>query len=161
MSLNERLKKLRKALDLTQQEFADRIGVKRNTIATYEIGRNAPLDAVVASICREFNVDETWLRTGEGEMFVRQTRDEEIAAAVERLLSGQKDSLRSRLIIALSRLDESQWSYIENFILGLVDAHSAPTIPDTAAAAIATMQDYASMVAGEKEAEEKSSTSAG
>ena len=68
--MNERLKKLRKALDLTQQEFADRIGVKRNTIATYEIGRNTPLDAVIASICREFNVSETWLRTGEGEMFL-------------------------------------------------------------------------------------------
>lgn len=156
--MNERIKKLRKELDLTQQEFADRIGVKRNTIATYEIGRNTPLDAVIASICKEFSVNETWLRTGEGEMFVRQTRDEEIAAAVDRLLSGQRDSLRSRLVIALSRLDENQWGMIEDFIRSLVDAHS---IPDTAAAAIATMQDYADMVAGEKEVEEKSSTSAG
>lgn len=70
--MNERIKKLRKALDLTQQEFADRIGVKRNTIATYEIGRNIPLDAVISSICREFNVSEEWLRTGEGEMFVQR-----------------------------------------------------------------------------------------
>lgn len=160
MTLGERIKKVRRSLDLTQQAFGQRIGIKQNSIALIESGRNTS-DQTIFAICREFNVDETWLRTGEGEMFVRQTRDEEIAAAVERLLSGQKDSLRSRLIIALSRLDESQWSYIENFILGLVDAHSAPTIPDTAAAAIATMQDYASMVAGEKEAEEKSSTSAG
>lgn len=70
--MNERIKKLRKALDLTQQEFADRIGVKRNTIATYEIGRNTPLDAVISSICREFGVSEAWLRAGEGEMFVRR-----------------------------------------------------------------------------------------
>jgi len=68
--LNERLKKLRKALDLTQREFGERIGVKSNTIATYEIGRNEPIDAVINLICREFNVSETWLRTGEGEMFV-------------------------------------------------------------------------------------------
>lgn len=159
--MKDRLKNLRKALGLTQQEFADRIGIGRGNIATYETRGGSPGNSVINLICREFNVNETWLRTGDGEMFVRQTRDEEIAAAVERLLSGQKDSLRSRLIIALSRLDESQWSYIENFILGLVDLHTAPAIPDTAAAAIATMQDYASMVAGEKEAEEKSSTSAG
>ncbi len=72
---NTRIKKLRKVLDLTQAEFASRIGVKRNTIATYEIGRNVPLDAVVASICREFHVNEEWLRTGSGEMFQPAPRD--------------------------------------------------------------------------------------
>lgn len=67
--MNERIKKLRRSLDLTQQEFADRIGVKRNTIANYEIGRNVPIDSVLALIVREFHVNETWLRSGEGEMF--------------------------------------------------------------------------------------------
>lgn len=67
--MNERLKKLRKVLDLTQQEFADRLGVKRNTIAQYEIGRNEPIDAVIVSICREFNVSRKWLCDGVGEMF--------------------------------------------------------------------------------------------
>lgn len=71
--MNERIKKLRKALDLTQQEFGDRIGIKRNTLANYEIGRNEPIDAVISLICREFNVSETWLRTGEGEMFREKT----------------------------------------------------------------------------------------
>lgn len=67
--MNERIKKLRRSLDLTQQEFADRIGVKRNTIANYEIGRNVPIDSVLALIVREFHVNEMWLRSGEGEMF--------------------------------------------------------------------------------------------
>ena len=67
--MNERIKKLRRALDLTQQEFGDRIGIKRNTLANYEIGRNEPIDAVVSLICREFHVSEVWLRSGEGEMF--------------------------------------------------------------------------------------------
>lgn len=67
--MKDRIKKLRKTLDMTQQEFADKIGVKRNTIAQYEIGRNEPIDAVVNLICHEFDVNETWLRTGEGEMF--------------------------------------------------------------------------------------------
>ena len=67
--MKDRIKKLRKSLDMTQQEFADRIGVKRNTIGQYEIGRNEPIDTVINLICREFNVSEEWLRTGHGEMF--------------------------------------------------------------------------------------------
>ena len=67
--LKERLKKLRKALDLTQQEFADRIGIGRGSIATYETRDGNPGSSVINLICREFNVSETWLRTGEGEMF--------------------------------------------------------------------------------------------
>ena len=68
--MNERLKELRKALNMTQAEFAERIGAKRNTITTYEIGRNIPSDPIVHSICVAFNVNEAWLRTGEGEMFL-------------------------------------------------------------------------------------------
>ena len=72
--MKDRIKKIRKELDLTQQEFADRIGVKRGGIANYEIGRNEPTDSVISLICREFNVNEDWLRTGEGEMFIKQTK---------------------------------------------------------------------------------------
>lgn len=67
--MKDRIKKLRKNLNMTQQEFADRIGVKRNTIGQYEIGRNEPIDTVINLICREFGVNEEWLRTGKGEMF--------------------------------------------------------------------------------------------
>lgn len=68
--MNERIKALRKTLNLTQQEFADRIGVKRGTIANYEIGRNKPVDAIYSLICREFNVNKDWLRNGKGNMFI-------------------------------------------------------------------------------------------
>lgn len=81
--MNERIRKLRRELDLTQQEFADRIGIKRGTIANYEIGRNEPVDAVVSLICREFNVNEEWLRNGTGEMFLPDTNDE-LGALAER-----------------------------------------------------------------------------
>lgn len=67
--MDKRIRKLRRELDLTQQEFGDRIGVKRNTIATYEGGRSTPIDSVISLICREFNVNEEWLRAGIGEMF--------------------------------------------------------------------------------------------
>ena len=73
--MKERIKKIRRELNLTQQEFAERIGIKRNTIANYETGRNDPVDSVISLICREFNVREEWLRTGEGEMFKPKPSD--------------------------------------------------------------------------------------
>lgn len=73
--MKNRIKKLRKSLNMTQQEFAERIGVKRNTIGQYEIGRNKPIDTVINLICKEFNVNEKWLRYGEDEMFHPEPTD--------------------------------------------------------------------------------------
>lgn len=69
MNIGDRIKKLRRELDLTQQKFGERIGVKGNTIAQYELGRSNPVDSVISLMIREFNVNEEWLRNGEGEMF--------------------------------------------------------------------------------------------
>lgn len=74
--MHERIRKLRRILDLTQEKFAERIGIKRNTVATYESGRNEPVNSVVALICREFHVNEEWLRNGTGEMFAQDSEDE-------------------------------------------------------------------------------------
>lgn len=74
--MHERIRKLRRILDLTQEKFAERIGIKRNTVATYESGRNEPVDSVVTLICREFHVNEEWLRNGTGEMFAQDSEDE-------------------------------------------------------------------------------------
>lgn len=117
--MGERIKELRKALNLTQQEFSDRIGVKRNTIAQYETGRNDPIDAVISLICREFNVSETWLRTGEGEMLIKLSRDEEIAAFMGDVLKGEKGDFRRRLIAVLSRMTPEEWDLLERKALEL------------------------------------------
>lgn len=119
--MNERLKKLRKTLDMTQQEFADRIGIKRNSLANYETGRNTPIDAIIVSICREFNVNEEWLREGKGEMFIKMTRDEEIATFIGKTLHSEEDSFKKRLISALSALNESDWETLKKLALSLVD----------------------------------------
>lgn len=84
MSLGERIKELRKALKITQQDFAEKMGVKRNTIAIYETGRSAPSNAAVSLICREFRVNEEWLREGEGEMFAPAPEDDLSAYLMER-----------------------------------------------------------------------------
>lgn len=117
--MKDRIKQLRKELKLTQQGFADRIGVKQNTVATYEIGRNPPNDTVINLICREFDVNEKWLRTGEGEMFRKLTRDEQIADFVAGVLRDEPDSFRKRFISMLSSLNEDQWKMLELFAEGL------------------------------------------
>lgn len=114
--MNERIKNLRKTLGFTQQEFAERIGVKRNTIAQYEIGRNEPIDSVVNLICKEYNVNEDWLRNGTGEMFIQQTKDEQIAAFVGDLLKDEEDSFKRRLISALAGLDDDGWDFLDQFL---------------------------------------------
>ena len=69
MMIGERIKELRKVLGLTQTKFGDRIGLKQNSVALIETGRPTS-DQTIFAICREFRVNEEWLRTGEGEMFV-------------------------------------------------------------------------------------------
>lgn len=68
--MNERIRILRRSLGMTQQEFAKKIGSTQNILANYEIGRRSPSGSVVDNICKTFNVNEAWLRTGEGEMFI-------------------------------------------------------------------------------------------
>lgn len=114
--MKDRLKKLRKTLDLTQQAFADRIGMKQNTIAQYEMGRTIPSDAIIFSICREFNVNENWLRTGEGDMLMEMSRDEQIEEFIGDLLHGEEDSFKRRLISGLAALDENGWKVLEDFL---------------------------------------------
>jgi len=118
--MNQRIKKLRKALDLTQQEFADKIGMKRNTVANYETDRNEPSSSVISLICREFNVNETWLRTGEGEMFVQRTAEDELAAAVERLITGESAEFKKRLVNALATLKDEHWLLLEQKLKEIV-----------------------------------------
>lgn len=113
--MNKRIKELRKALGLTQQEFADKIGVKRNSMANYETGRNTPIDAIVVSICRIFNVSEEWLRTGQGEMFKQLSQAELAARTVGEALSSDNKFIQS-VFIALEKLTPAEWQLVEKFV---------------------------------------------
>lgn len=106
--MKDRIKELRKSLKLTQQAFADRLGIKQNTVALYEMGRSGVSDGIIKSICREFNVNESWLRTGEGEMFAPKTREETIAKFFGTLLDTDM-KFKKDLIETLAKLDESSW----------------------------------------------------
>lgn len=114
--MNNRIRKLRKTLGLSQAEFGEKIGVKQTTVAGYETGGRTPLDVVVSLICREFNVSERWLRTGEGDMFVSVSKKQEIEAFARRIMSETPDDFRLRFFAALAELNEEHWKLIEEIV---------------------------------------------
>ena len=97
--MNERLKQLRKSLHYTQQEFADKLGIKRNTVATYEAGKSNPSDAAVLLICREFNVNEDWLRNGNEPMFIEIPEEDMFSrAAAECIKYNDKTAIEGLIL---------------------------------------------------------------
>lgn len=119
--MEARLKAVRKAVGLTQQEFADRLGIKRGAVANYEIGRNAPIDAVISLICREFGVDEHWLRTGEGEMFAPVDPENQLMEWAGRVLADSSDSFRARFVRMMMGLTDKEWAVLEEKARQLLD----------------------------------------
>ena len=116
--MNKRIKMIRESKDLTQDEFGKRIGSARNTIANYETGNRTPSNAVITSICREFCVNETWLKTGEGEMFLPKTivMEKDLADLTVDLLKESSDSFKSRFISLLARMSDDEWEMLENLV---------------------------------------------
>lgn len=112
MTENERVREIRKVKGLTMRQFGEKIGVVGSTISDIENGRRNLNRQNLLAICREFRVNEDWLRTGEGEMFVEPDEDEEIARFVGDILSGQPD-FRRRLISVLSRMTPDEWALLE------------------------------------------------
>ena len=126
--MKDRIKKLRKTLDLTQQEFADRIGISRGNIAAYEVGKNALSDSVISLICREFNVREEWLRNGTGDMFQPTNRNTDLARLTKQLLNEESDSFKNRFVSMLSKLSVEEWEFLERKAEELCGTqHEAPT----------------------------------
>lgn len=128
--MNERIKELRKALGLTQAEFGEKLGVKPSTVTNYESGLRAPSDAMLVSICREYGVNEVWLRTGIGPMLVPRTREEEIAGFMGRLLLREEGGFKRRFVSALAMLDEDAWEAIERFARSLVEEEAVAGSPE-------------------------------
>lgn len=128
--MKERIKKLRKTLGLTQQQFADRLGIGRGNIATYESRDSNLSDAVIMLICRTFNVSETWLRTGAGEMFEQVDAMADMEKKLREVLKDRPDSLREKVITALLNLDEECWDVVEKFTRELVEAHEKESQED-------------------------------
>lgn len=120
MNIGERIRKLRKTLDLTQQKFGERIGIKGNTVAQYELGRNKPLDSVITLICREFNVSENWIRTGTGEMFLKTPEEDLYSKAAASILK-KEDALAMEALKLYFQMSPEAKDAVSDYILQLAD----------------------------------------
>ena len=116
--MNERIKALRKRLGLTQQAFADRLKIARGNIGAYEVGKNAPSDAVISLICKEFNVNEIWLRTGEGgddNMFTKVNEEDRFSINLGKLSRAENQMARN-MLNAIAEADPEKLKHIEEFM---------------------------------------------
>ncbi len=122
--MNERIRLLRKELGLNQSDFGNKIGVKQGTVAGYESGARTPLDAVVSSICREFDVNEEWLRTGEGEMFEQMTEQQKLLKYTGMLLKDKDSAIVNAIqsfIITYEQLDDTSKATLEKIAQQFID----------------------------------------
>ena len=110
--MNERIKKLRQELGLSQDEFGRRLGVTRGAVTNIELNKVEPKPLFVDLICREFNVSEEWLRTGQGDMFQPKSRNEELFEFASRVAEGDPGSLQAQLLAVMSRLTDEQWEVL-------------------------------------------------
>lgn len=111
MNIAERVKQIRKEAGLTQQQFADRLGLKRNSIAQIEGGRNTS-DQTIRAICKEFNVNEAWLRDGIGEPHTEQSWEEEVAQFVFSTFQNEEETVQKDFLRVLTRLSPKQWELL-------------------------------------------------
>jgi len=118
--MGERLKELRKTLGLTLESFGEKVGVGKSSISRLENGTNNLTEQMILAICREFDVNETWLRTGEGEMFLKLDRETEIARLTRDLLLEEEDSFKNKVVTALAKLTPDQWKVLSDMAEALL-----------------------------------------
>ncbi len=115
LSIHDRVKAVRKALDMSQTTFGERLGVGIGVIKNIEYALVDPKDQFLSLICKVFGVDPIWLETGEGEMFHKPSEAEEMAAFSAKMIS-DPDPFKRRFFYALSRMDESGWDKVKEFL---------------------------------------------
>lgn len=120
-NMGNRMVEIRKIKGLTQNQFAEAIGCSRSAISTYEAGRNEPIGPVIQAIVREFNVDEIWLRTGEGSPFRATSRNEQIAAFAGDIMRDEPESFRKAFVAALAELSLEDWKVLERLARATVE----------------------------------------
>ena len=118
--MNERIRALIKALKIKQAEFAQRLGVSRPFVSELCSGAKNPSDRTITDICREFGVNEHWLRTGEGEMFSRLSREEEIAKFMTTVIRDPDSEFQRRFLETMAKLEPAQWKLMEQMLDNLI-----------------------------------------
>ena len=121
MKEGKRIKELRNALNLNQTNFGEQLGLKQTTIAGYENNHRELTDRTISDICRVFNVNEEWLRTGDGPMFrPKKGLDNELAEHIADLIKTD-DELTKAFILELLKLSPEEMEVIKNILLNVSD----------------------------------------
>lgn len=119
--MKDRIKKIRKDAGLTQEKFAERLGIKRNTVATYETGKSEPMENVIVSICREFNVNDKWLRNGTLPMY--KEKDGSFTELLSNLDDSDDDFIKS-LIKVYMGLDKDSKDALRKIAKGMAEEYN-------------------------------------
>ena len=114
-TLSERITFVQKNSKLNQTEFAGRIGISQQYLSQICNGKKTPSDRTISDICREFGCDEVWLRTGEGDPFRQETRQELIMRFAVQTVKGSSE-FRKALVAMLATLDDSEWDGLEKLL---------------------------------------------
>lgn len=112
MNIYDRIKEIRKEHNLTQGDFGERLGIGKYAVTNIELGRVEPKDNVIKLIAKEFDVNEEWIKTGEGEKYPEISSDEKLAKLIAETI-GSNDEFRKNLILTLLELDETDWEVIK------------------------------------------------
>lgn len=121
--MHDRIKDIRKALDMTQTEFAQRIGIKQNSLANIEIGRRNASNQVVTSICREFGVNLDYLLHGAGPMFA--PKEATALDRIDQLLGGGNEFVKA-VFVELADLSDEEWQMLHDFVQRVMDRTKNP-----------------------------------
>jgi transcriptional regulator with XRE-family HTH domain len=110
-------------LKINQDDFAKKIGLTKNYISLVETGGRVPSDRTILDICREFNVNEYWLRTGDGEMFRKKSRGEEIMEYAAKVAGGELDEFQTALFSTMSKLSAEQMALLADIAKKMVEEY--------------------------------------
>lgn len=118
--MKDRIRKIRKDTGLTQEKFADKLGLKRNTIATYETGKSEPMDNIIVSMCREFNINEEWLRYGKEPMY--NPVSDKLECYLAQISKGNDDFIKD-IIEVYMELDQTSKDALKELSMKMIEKH--------------------------------------
>lgn len=120
--MKDRVKKVRKNVGMTQQDFAKALNVSKSTIESIEYGRREMSDRTLKDICRVFHISEKWLTTGEGEMIQAPSREAEIAEMTARMFNADDVDYRYQLMRVLNQVSDEDMATLYDLAKQWVDA---------------------------------------
>lgn len=123
--MNDRIKAIRAALKLTQAEFGKRLGLSQNYIWMIERGDRTPSDRTLMDLCREFSVNEVWLREGVGPMFVERSRRDDLFDYARRILGGDLSDTEAAVLAVMAETTPEEWELFAAKVRAIVDGLDA------------------------------------